>query len=195
MAPRNKKQRTEYEALVKEYNRLAKKADVSLRATESYQHDPNFGIMMKWSYAKAQQDIKRFGGNNRFQTAPPKSTQMLKAKINAIQDYLDSPTRTKTSVRKMFMEKASSINAEYGTNLKWSEVGAFFESEAWHKIESMYGSKTAMRVIGQLKKKGVDIVKEITDAAGKHIKAMDGDISDLVDSSLEANGIKIEDLY
>lgn len=195
MAPRNKQQQTEYEALVKEYNRLAKKADASLRATESYQHDANFGIMMKWSYAKAQQDIKRFGGNNRFQTAPPKSMQMLKAKINAIQDYLDSPTRTKTSVRKMFMEKAASINAEYGTNLKWSEVGAFFESEAWHKIESMYGSKTALRVIGQLKKKGVDIVKEITDAAGKHIKAQDGDVSDLIDSSLESNGIKIEDLY
>ncbi len=121
--------------------------------------------------------------------------QQLKAKINAIQDYLDSPTRTKTQVRKIFMEKADSINAEYGTNLKWSDVGTFFESEMWAKLESVYGSKTAMRVIGQEKKKGVDIVKMALESSGKHTKAMDDEIDAILSGNLDAMGLKIEDLY
>ena len=195
MAPRTKAQQTEYDALVKEYHKMAKKADASLRAIESYQHDKNFGVMMKWSYAKAQQDIKRFGGERRFDTKAPSNMQTLKAKINAIQDFLDSPTRTKTQVRKTFMEKANTINAEYGTNFKWSDVGEFFESEFWNKIESMYGSKTALRVIGSLKKKGVDIVKAISEASSKHVKVTDDYIESMVDGNLSELGLKIEDLY
>lgn len=197
MAPRTKAQQTEYDALVKEYHKMAKKADASLRAIESYQHDKNFGVMMKWSYAKAQQDIKRFGGNNRFDTKAPTNIQTLKAKMNAIQEFIspDNPTRTKTQVRQIFMEKANTINAEYGTNFKWSDVGEFFESEFWAKIESMYGSKTALRVIGTMKKKGIDIVKAIQDASSKHVKVTDDYVEKMVDGNLDALGLKIEDLY
>ena len=84
--------------------------------------------MIKWAYAKAQKDIKKFGGNNRFDTKPPESKAQLQAKINAINDYLDAPTRTKTGVRKIFVEKANTINEKYGTSYKWNEIGEFFES-------------------------------------------------------------------
>ena len=195
MAPRTKAQQTEYDALVKEYRKMARKADASLRATESYQYDKNFKIMIKWSYAKAQKEIKRFGGNKRFDTAPPKNINTLKAKMNAIQDYLDSPTRTKQSVRQIFVDKATEINSLYGTNFTWSQVGDFFESEAWVKIDDKYGSKTAVRVIGSLKKKGVDIVKKVTDASKKHEKLDDEFVEKEVFENVKRLGINIDDLY
>lgn len=191
---RSKKEQLEYDALVKEYHRLAKKADTSLRATEAYQHDKNFGIMIKWAYADAMRDIKRFGGNKRFDTKAPESKTQLQAKINAIKSYLSAPTRTKTGVRKIFKEKADTINSEYGTDFTWSEVGTFFESEIWTKLENIYGSKTALRVVGTLKKKGADIIKEIAEQSDIHKKVKDDLVEKVVSNRIKELDLKWSDL-
>lgn len=185
----------EYDALVKEYHKLAKKADASLRATEAYQWDKNFGIMIKWAYAKAQKDIKKFGGNKRFDTKPPESKARLQAKINAIKDYLDAPTRTKAGVRKIYIDKANTINEKYGTSFKWNEVGEFFESEAWERLNSVYASKTASRIVGSLELKGVDIEEKINLYISTHKRILDSNVKKYVDKMLEKNGIKLDDLY
>ena len=192
---RSKKEQMEYDALVKEYHKLAKKADASLRATEAYQWDKNFGIMIKWAYAKAQKDIKKFGGNKRFDTKPPESKARLQAKINAIKDYLDAPTRTKAGVRKIYIDKANTINEKYGTSFKWNEVGEFFESEAWERLNSVYASKTASRIVGSLELKGVDIEEKINLYISTHKRILDSNVKKYVDKMLEKNGIKLDDLY
>lgn len=192
---RSKKEQMEYDALVKEYKKLAKKADASLRATEAYQHDKNFAIMIKWAYAKAQKDIQRFGGGKRFDTKPPESKAVLQAKINAINDYLDAPTRTKTGVRKIYIEKAKTINEKYGTNFKWDEVGEFFESEAWERLDSVYASKTASRIVGSLEQKGVDIEEKINLYISTHKRILDKNVKKYVDKLLVKNGINLDDLY
>lgn len=192
---RSKKEQMEYDALVKEYKKLAKKADASLRATEAYQWDKNFGIMIKWAYAKAQKDIQRFGGGKRFDTKPPESKAVLQAKINAIKDYLDSPTRTKTGVRKIFVEKANTINENYGTNFKWNEIGEFFESEAWERLTSIYGSKTAIRVVGGIESSGEDVINKINEYTTAHKRVLDSNVKKLVDNLLKDNEVEIDDLY
>lgn len=144
----------EREEIEKEYRRLAKKADNRLRALESYQYDKNFAPATHWAYAAAQRDIRSWGGSRRFNTSVSDlSDNQLQAKIADINKFLESKTSTKTGIRSVYMDRVNTLNSRMGTNYTWQEFAQMIKSDTYQKLESIYGSKTAMTVISKAKKK------------------------------------------
>ena len=140
--------------LLKVYRTVAKAADQRLVRLEKVTQEENFKIADKWAYARAQRDIRAWSGEDatRFNVTPPGSKQGIQAKIEDIKTFLQTPTSTKTGIKKTFIEKAKTINKEYGTSFKWDQVGKFFTSENWKQIADKYGSRTTLKAIGKAKK-------------------------------------------
>lgn len=143
---------SDYNELVKVYKTLAKSADQRLVRLEQYSKDAEFQSVKKWAYARAMTDIERWSGSqaDRFNTAPPKHKLQLIAKINDITTFLESKTSTKAGIQKMFKSRADKINEKYGTDFNWTDMGDFFESDFWEKLDSKYDSDTIMKVLGKM---------------------------------------------
>lgn len=172
-----------FDDLLKEYRRLAKRADQRLVRLERYMKRPGMEELSKGAYSRAMDDIEVWSGKGkkRFNTSPPKSSEGLQAKINDIKAFLRSDTSTMapgidtrgfsiSSYEKM----AQTFNQRYGTQLSWKEISAFYQSSKYKKIsERIQASKTiamALGVFDELRKKGrtnKDLMEEIR-KQGKH---------------------------
>ena len=189
-----KKDKNRYNELVKEYKKLAKKADSRLRALETYQHQKNFRTATKYAYARAQKDIKQWGGNKRFDTKPPMTIAGVQAKINDIKTFLEAPSSTKRGIISIYKKRADTLNKKYGTNFTWKEMGNFFESGTFEKMSNMVGSKTSMKFIAQVQNSDEEVKKAIEKSADVNIKVDDWKILDKVNELLEDNSINWKDL-
>ena len=171
-----KARKQRYAALVKEYRKLAKRADQRLVRLERYAQQPKYSNVTQFAYKKAMRDIRSWSGENatRFNTKPPSHISKLQAKINDIKAFLGSASSTikptpDNVVRNdrgeivgggidlTYQKRADTLNARYGTDVTWENVGSLFESTLYRKISKKYDSKTAVRVIGQLQKNDADI--------------------------------------
>ena len=149
----------EYNELVKVYRTLAKSADQRLVRLEAYQHDKDFKTATKWAYARAMHDIGQWSGAEakRFNTAPPKSTTQLLAKIQDIKHFLESPTSTKKGIIDVYKKRADTLNRNMRKNdpswknLSWKDLAQYYESALNEKLDAQYGSKTALKQFNELK--------------------------------------------
>lgn len=189
-----KQDKNRYNKLVKEYRKLAKKADSRLRALEAYQHQKNFKTATKYAYARAQRDIKQWGGNKRFNTKPPMTIAGVQAKINDIKTFLEAPSSTKRGIISIYQKRANTLNEKFGTDFTWKEMGNFFESGTFEKISNMLGSKTAMKVIAQLQNSEQEVKEAIEKSADVNIKVDDWKIQDKVNELLKDNSINWKEL-
>lgn len=170
-APNTKK----YRAALKEYRKLAKRADQRLLRIERYAQRPEYENITQYAYARAMRDIRAWSGENakRFNTTPPTKTQSLLAKINDIKYFLQAatssikPTQDNAVYREVngvktlvgggvdltYAKRAATLNKEYGTDVTWENVGWMFESALYRNLAKSVGdSKTAVRIIGQIQK-------------------------------------------
>ena len=166
--------------LQKVYRTLAKSADMRLKRLEDLSKQDDFKSVTKWAYARAMNDIKQWSGAEakRFNTAPPDHKLQLIAKINDIKTFLEAPTSTKSSIVNMFQSRADTINDKYGTNLNWTDMGEFFESEMFEKLSSKYDSDTVMQVLGTMnseKDKVVKSLKYLADDKKKQVRYVSDD--------------------
>ena len=131
-----------------EYKKLARKADSRLRAIEKYSEQKYYKGIERYAYARAIRDIELWSGSGkkRFDTKPPDSLQGIRAKINDIKTFLESPTSTKAGVTEIYKKRADTINKEYGTNLTWQEIADYYTSTAHERAAELYGSKTELMV-------------------------------------------------
>ena len=166
---RRKARNAKYAAAVKEYRKLAKRADQRLVRLERYATQPKYANITQFAYAKAMRDIRSWSGDNakRFNTKPPKNLNSLMAKINDIKSFLQSasssikPTKDNAiyndkgqlvggGIDLTYQKRAQTLNSLYGTNVSWENIGELFESTLYRKLAKKYESKTAVRIIGQL---------------------------------------------
>lgn len=169
---RRKSRQQKYSALVKEYRKLAKRADQRLVRLERYAQQPKYSNVTQFAYKKAMRDIRSWSGENatRFNTKPPSHISKLQAKINDIKAFLGSASSTikptpDNAVRNdrgeiigggidlTYQKRADTLNARYGTNISWENVGSIFESQLYRKLIKKYGaqaSKSIVRDIGKL---------------------------------------------
>lgn len=154
---------TDYNELVKVYHTLAKSADQRLVRLEEYAKEPHMGNATQWSYARAMHDIEVWSGSEakRFNTKPPEKKQSLLAKIADIKTFLESPSSTKKGIKKIYVDRANTINKQFGTNFNWENIGDFFESEFYDKLDSEYASDTVVEAIGQMQKNKDKIKKAL----------------------------------
>lgn len=131
-----------------EYKKLARKADNRLRAIERYSEQEYYKGIERYAYARAMRDIEIWSGSGkkRFETKPPDTLQGIRAKINDIVNFLESPTSTKKGVTEIYIKRAESINKKFGTNLTWKELADYYTSKAHTKEGSKYGSDTELLV-------------------------------------------------
>ena len=165
---------SDYNELVSVYRTLAKTADQRLVRLESYAYDENMGNVLQWAYARAQRDIEQWSGSEakRFNTAPPTKKQSLIAKIKDIQTFIEAPSSTKQGIKNVYQKRAQTINEKYGTNLTWENIGDFFESEMYKKLEDKYGSDLVLKVLAAIdkSKKEQSKAKKMQEEANKSTK-------------------------
>ena len=177
-----------YDDLVKEYRKLAKRADQRLVRLEKLSGQKNFKQVKQWAYKNAVTDALQWGASvkkPRFNIAPPVdkngdiSPSMLKAKIRDIQNFLEKPSSTKAGIIQIYQKKADTLNkkyADYGLNLSWSDVGDLFESSLYKKLDKSLTSGTRIKAIATLKNNELEVLQDFEARKSSHIKTEDDDM-------------------
>lgn len=173
--------------LLKYYKQVAKNADRRLRNLEKLAEEKDYKVADKWAYSAAMRDIHKWSGDTakRFDTAPPPNKRDLQKKITEIENFLNAPTSSKTGIKQSYQKKSDTYKEKYGINLSWSQVGDFFESEGYKKLdEKGYGSKTIMISIGYMQKYGDAIKEMLEEAISDEVHVSKDDEPDMVELAL-----------
>ena len=210
MASYNLDQRPD-ESLQQYYRRLAKTADQRMVRLEKATHEKYFKTAGEWAYAKAKRDIRSWypkglkpkrdeQGNEmlRWNTKPPEGDEQLISKINDIKDFLESPTSTKAGIKNVYKKKADTVNKKYGTNFKWDDLAKYYDSGQAELWDAKFGSKTALKTIGEIQKLDKEVIKKIKEAKGKDIRIPEIKnkvLEQTVIKALKDNNLNIEDLF
>ena len=185
------------ETLEHYYRRLAKTADQRLVRLESYAREKDFKPAIQWAYSKAVKDIRKWSGPDalRFNTKLPEGDEAIRAKISDIKAFIQSPTSTKKGITDVYKKRANTINSKYGTKFTWQQLAKYYESGQAKLWDEKFGSKTALKTIGQIQKNKKQILEGIKDADRKDIRVDNAVLSKTVDRALKDQDLKIEDLF
>lgn len=150
------------------YKSKSRIADSRLLKLEALAWDKEFSGVLEYSYKRAVRDIKSWGGDKRFNTAPPTNLTQLQAKLSDIESFLAKPTSTKSGIVKMYKKRADTMSKRYGENIgvefTWQELANYFESKSYQKGDMAKGSKTMIRALATLKRAFTDKdLKDIKD--------------------------------
>lgn len=187
-----------YDELLKEYRRLAKRADQRLVRLEKASEQKVYSKILEYGYANAKRDAVSWGANKdkpRFNIRPPKNTNQLKAKIADIKRFLSYDTSTVSGVKKVYQARANTINKDYGTNFSWDELADFFESSLWKKLDGVYYASTVFESVGVIQKNKDDILKAIEDNEDIHIKVKDAIVESAVNDIIKNQNLDIKDFF
>lgn len=180
--------------LLKEYRKLAKRADQRLVRLESARHDKGYKGILTYSYKGAMNSINRWGGGKRFNTKPPKDIADLESKIQDIKRFLESPTSTKSGVAKIYKKRVDTLNKNWGTNFTWQEFATFVESGTNEQLDAKFGSSTKMEVVAQLQQTDQEVIDKVKESVNNHLHIEPPFIRNTVENLIRSNGIKMEDL-
>ncbi len=197
------------ESLEHWYRRLAKTADQRLVRLEGYQHQDYFESATKWSYAKAQRDIRRWSGEDatRFNTKMPEKTEDVYAKISDMRSFIESPTSTKQGIIGIYKQRAKTFNegridpktgekkGGFGTQFTWQDIAVYYESGMAQKWSDKYGSETALRTIAVIQKNKKKIQKAIEKGRKIDIRVDDEILGETVKSALKDENLQLELLF
>ena len=204
-----------YTALVKEYRKLAKRADQRLVRLEKYSRQEKYSNILQYAYARAQRDIRSWSGENatRFNTKPPSNMNSLQGKINDIKTFLQSasssikPTQDNAvyndkgqiiggGIDLTYQKRADTLNQKYGTDVTWENVGSIFESTLYKKLSKKYSSKTAVRIIGKLQGNEKKVVKSFKKHEPVNVRISgEGPLEEAVNKTLRYYKKDISSLY
>lgn len=167
-----------------EYREKAKKADQRLVRLEALQYEKHFEGVLKFGYAGAILDIERWGGDKRFNTAPPTKVTELQAKISDIDKFLKKVSSNKRDIMKFYQARANTFNKgrvdkegntyggfgkEFGVEFTWEDIANYYEDKKGNREAVKLASQTEVRVLATIKrlhedeskKKDEDVVKNI----------------------------------
>ena len=203
------------DALMREYRKLAKRADQRMvRLEQAAGKKPEYQNALKYAYARAQKDLRKWndpsriesGKPLRFNTKPPKTKtgaidkRSLQEKINTIRKFLESdtstikPTKETKGIEGVYNERVKKLNDKYGTNFTWETLAKYYEDGTAEKLAAKYGSKTALRIIAQIQKKPKEVLKELESVDNRRIKTDNPFLSKKVTEVLNEYGTDIENL-
>lgn len=171
---RGKAREAEIQKLQTQYKKLASTANRRLSNIEKLADDPDFGTaVLGYAYKNALYDIQGLPGGegkvrypmdiSRF-SAKKTNIRDLRQAIVSVQNFLDMPSSTKRGIKKVYGKRAKTLNKKYNTDLTWQDLREFFESTFWKKMNTKYGSKTALKAIAKVQKNSGDVLKDIQSA-------------------------------
>ena len=192
------------ESIEKWLDRLADTADTRLRKIEKLAlTDKKFSTAPQWAYARAIADIEKWGGKKRFSIKQPSTIQGKLAMISDIRTFLQAPTSSKKAIEQIYDKRIKTFastteNAAgkggYGINFTWESMAKYYETGIAEKWNNLFGSKTALKVIGELQKnkdkiKGILRNIDVTD-----LRIKDEFLADAVSTALKTKGLHIREL-
>ena len=180
--------------LLAQYKKLAKRADQRMvRLEQAAKRGGEMAAATEYSYRKAQRDAEYYsaGKSKRFNAQTPKSNKALRAKINAINDFLEAPTSTVRGIKNIYKKRAEALNMSYGTDFTWQDLGDFFNSATWGKLTSEIPSDLVMKAYARLKKCGDTLIQEIKENPAKQI--CDDEVQDFILKRFVKEGITADD--
>ena len=187
------------------YKKLAKMADQRLAKLEeiSLQDRSHYENILKFAYANAMEEIRHIRGQeySRFGQALPKkkgSNEInefeLHRRIEAVKRFLESPTSTVSGIKKVYQQRAKTINERYDTNFSWQDIANYYESARAENADQKYGSETEVRALGAIRRIADDPDK-IQHAIDGHLKLTDNTIVNQVAIDLLQNGLDVEAVF
>ena len=188
----------EYQALVKEYKSLAKKADQRLVRLEKLSTQKGFRNVTKFAYNRAMKDIQYWSGAGatRFNRDIPRNINSLRARINDVRHFLeDTKTSTKRDIIKTFKKRADTINSKYGTTMKWDDLANFYDSKTWIDLNREFGSDTAMQAVGEVQTREKEIKRSLKKGEIQVIRLSNKKVEFAVNKILEEQGLSFFDMY
>lgn len=180
--------------LLAQYKKLAKRADQRMvRLEQAAKRGGEMSSATEYSYRKARREAEYYsaGKSKRFNAQTPKNNKVLRAKINAINEFLESPTSTVSGIKNIYKKRAEALNATYGTNFRWQDLSDFFESATWKKLISEIPSDLVMKAYARLRKGGDKLIQEIKDNPSKQVA--DDEVQDFILKRLVKEGITADD--
>jgi len=159
--------------LIRDYNKMARSANKQLYRLEKYSEEPGYENITKFAYAKAMKGIKRrFGSDKiRFGLANEKTDlRKLRGDINVALEFMNAPSRTKSGIQEIYQARADTINERYGTSFTWQTMADYYSTGLNAKLDSGYGSKTALRDFGKFQKKSIEELENIYRSLNKNHK-------------------------
>ena len=182
-----------------EYKQAAKRADQQLVRLEALSYEEHFKGVLELSYKRAVRDIRSWGGDKRFNTAPPTTVTELEAKVADIKEFLSKPTSTKTKIVKIYKKMADTINEkyakEYGVTFTWQELANYYESDVSKKGDMQKASKTVVRALAVIKKMNTDKqLKDIKDTNERIELASEDKVVNSMVKRLQEQGLNWDDL-
>lgn len=187
-----------YDELLKEYRRLAKRADQRLVRLEKASTRPEYKNILAYGYANAKRDAVSWGADAskpRFNIRPPKNTNQLKAKIADIQKFLGYETSTVSGIRKVYEKRAKTINKKYGTGFSWDTLAEFFETNLYKKMDALYYADAIFESVGVIQANEEEIANALKQHKPVHLKVEDAIVEDTVNHILRYYKKDVRDLF
>lgn len=195
-----------YKELLKEYRKLAKRADQRLVRIEAAAHEKQYKNIKSWAYKNAMRDIHVYSGRDakRFNTKPPKTLGALQRKINDINNFLNMKTSTIKGTREVMQKRVDTINKENDTNFTLNDWKKLTDSGILEQLKTNYGSQVSIETIATIKKDKKQLELAMQEAKDRGIDIKDTDameeleydwiVQDVISDLLEEQGIGIIDL-
>ena len=144
-----------YRALVKIANDRLYKLEIA--STKEHFHGIlNYAYSTAVYEARAQRndpDARRFSLKLKRTKTGEISKRDLHAKMNAVKQFLESPTSMVSTTEMMYQKRVDTFNRNHKTNFTWQEYGNLFEKEEAKALFGKYGgSLTIVKAIAKLKR-------------------------------------------
>lgn len=165
-----------------EYREKAKRADQRLVRLEALSYEEHFEGVLKFSYAGAMLDIERWGGDKRFNTAPPTKLTELQAKISDIDKFMSKVSSNKRDIVKFYKTRAETFNKgrvdksgetyggfgkEFGVEFTWEDIANYYEDRKGQREAVKLASNTEVRVLATIKRLHEDELKQDNDVVNR----------------------------
>lgn len=183
------------------FKQLAKAADQRLLRLEELAKQEGFEPVMDYAYQGAMYNIQRMRNDpnaKRFNVALPKNKDgsinkaALHARINAVKQFLESPTSMKSGILKVYKRRADKMNKDMGTDFTWQELASYFEKERYAKEDlDAIASDVILKAVSRIRniKKPEDIKK----TANSNQKTTGDKVVDEVAEKLLKQGLTFDD--
>ena len=183
--------------LEKQYKDFVKKSNRRLLALEKLSTKKGYENILTFAYRKAMIDIQSFVGDNkkRFSTATKNlSNRQLEGRINAMLEFLNSPSSTKKGIEKVWSNREAVITSRYG--ISWEKALDVFERGIIKKYENDLNSDLILKVIATHeadKKKFDAFMKEATNKDYRSLRNPESIIK-YISQAKASSKLKEEDL-
>lgn len=136
------------DALRIEFEKLAHRADTRLLRLEQK------GLTGTAAYKSAMRMISSYkAGGTRFRVSLKGLTKaQVASRLNKVRTFLNEKTSTVTGRQELASGASKTIKDRYGLDLSPDQLGVIFDGVLWQKLNTMFDSKTAAKILGTFQK-------------------------------------------